>query len=109
MRQEWSLEDVRQSGRSISLNALCDEAAQLVGVLEVFNAVDKSSGEVGEVDTLEAVDCTGVATNLAVTWVGGALLGGRDNNIGEGPWVLLGALVPVLWDALVAKSLLIES
>lgn len=84
------------------MDDLGDEAAHLLWVLEVGCSSDETTGDVTKVDSGEGVDGTGVSTNLAVGWVGETLLRSRDQDVAQGPGVVVGAAVPVIWDTLMA-------
>lgn len=89
-------EDLVQKAGDIGLDGLRDEAAETVWIGEICEAVDEAAGNVGWVDAGEGIDLAGVAANGAADWVGGAVLGGGDGDVGEGPRIIISALVPVV-------------
>lgn len=100
--QAGTLEDRIKEAGHISLNSLADEAAHPGRVAEVLDGVDEAAGDVAEIETREGVYFARVAADLAVGGVRGALLGGGGDDVRGGPWVVFGALVVIVWDALVA-------
>ena len=84
------------------MHSLRNKATHLLRVIQILCEVDEPAGDITQVNARETVHRACVAADLAVQWVRGALLCGRDANVCERPWVERVALVPVVWDALVA-------
>lgn len=104
--QAGTLKDSIKEAGHIGLDGLRDEAAHSGWVAEVLDAVDEAAGEIAEVESAEGVYLSRVAADLAVGGVRGALLGGGGDDVGGSPLVVLGALVVVVGDTLVAVSVL---
>lgn len=94
-RQRSSIEDVIQETGYIRLDHLRDEAAHLLGVLEIRCGVDETAGDVAKVHASERVDGASVTTDGAVGGVGHALLGGRDKDVGQCPCIVICASIPL--------------
>ena len=93
--QRSSVEDVIQETGYIRLDHLRDEAAHLLGVLEIRSGVDETAGDVPEVDASKRVYGASVTTDGAIGGVGYALLGGRDQDVGQRPCIVVCASIPL--------------
>lgn len=82
-------------------NALQDEASEVISFKE-RSTIKDTTGQILKVDTSEGIDLAGITSDVEEL----RILQGSSEEIGEEEWdgvlVADGALVPVLWDALVA-------